>query len=147
VPTCIVMQGVPGSGKTTIAEERWPAFRRCSADDHFVVDGEYRFDPAELPLAHQASFEKFLAAIEDRADVVVDNTNTSVWKLAPYFRYAEVTGYDVRIVRVVCDPEIAAARNSHGVPAHAVKRMAENIEASASQLPPWWPVETVDTSA
>jgi len=140
------MQGVPGSGKTTIAEERWPDFRRCSADDYFVVDGEYRFDPAGLPQAHQASFEKFLAAIADRADVVVDNTNTSVWELAPYFRYAEVQGYDVRIVRVLCDPEVAAARNSHGVPAHAVKRMAEGIEASASQLPPWWPVDELDTS-
>jgi len=141
------MQGVPGSGKTTVAEKRWPEYRRCSADDHFMVEGEYRFDPSGLPEAHLASFRKFLDLIADGADVVVDNTNTSVWELAPYFRYAEVQGYDVRIVRVVCDPEIAAARNTHGVPAHAVKRMAEGIEASASQLPPWWTVDEVDTSS
>jgi predicted kinase len=140
------MQGVPGSGKSTIAKERWPGVLTVSADDHFMVDGVYRFDPSGLSEAHSSCFQAFLDAIEDGRDVIVDNTNSSVWELAPYFRYAEVKGYNVRIVRVLCDPEVAAARNSHGVPAHAVKRMAEAIEASAAQLPPWWEVEVVRTS-
>ena len=46
---------------------------------------------------------------------------------------------DVVIIRVECDPEVAAARNTHGVPEAAVHGMHERME----DLLPFWPEEDV----
>lgn len=143
----IILQGIPGSGKSHLAREiaaRNPGRTVVvSADDFFELGGgTYAFDVTKLGQAHGQCFRRFLAAINERVStIIVDNTNTSVAEIAPYVLGGEAHGYGVEIIRVLCDPEVAAARNTHGVPPAAVVAMAGRI--ASCQLPPWWTVTEI----
>lgn len=139
----IILSGIPGAGKSTYAERRYPDAYVVSADSYFMVDGEYRFDPAGLPAAHGACLRDFTRALQahEHATLVVDNTNISVAEIAPYAALALAYGADLRIVTVNADPENAWARNVHGVPAQSIRRMFDAL--NKRELPPWWPVEHV----
>ena len=145
----IILQGVPGSGKSFYANE-FVAHANvksviCSADDYFYELGggtKYAFDASKLGQAHGACFRRFIGAVRSEVPVVVvDNTNTTVSEISPYVLGGEAYGYEVEVVQVLCDPAVAAARNTHGVPEKAIQAMAARI-ASCS-CPPWWKVTTV----
>ena len=142
-----------------------PAICLCSANHYFMVDGQYRFDPRQLPAAHAACLEKFVSALNgpekrvtilrgipgsgkstyclkngDRLDIVVDNTNLSVSEVAPYAALALAYGKELEIVTLRVDPKLAAERNIHGVGEAGVQRMYDRmIESDAHEFwPPWW---------
>ncbi len=149
-----VMQGVPGSGKSTRAKKIADAVEACdktvvivSADDFFVRlgGGTYAFDPSKISEAHKHCFRVFLRALaEDKDLVIVDNTNTSAIEIAPYMLAASSLGYDASIVRMRCAPDDAHARNTHGVPEAKVWDM--NRQMMLEKLPPWWEVNEVDAT-
>lgn len=148
----VIMRGIPGSGKTTIRKERYPNALVCSADDYHMVDGVYKFDPAKAGFAHAWCLKKFVLAVNGdlgtfancRAEtVVVDNTNSRVLEIAPYFRVAEAFGVPVKILRVHCQIEMALCRGTHNVPASTVFEMYANI--MNEKLPPGWKEEIVLT--
>jgi hypothetical protein len=141
--------GVPGSGKTTISGKRHPGAPACSADHHFMRSGSYLFAPRELPEAHASCLREFVDLVtpdpggpEWDGDVVVDNTNTTVAEIAPYAALALAYGFELRIVIVECDPDVAHARNVHGVPLPAVRAMHDRLQSLL--LPPWYTVEIID---
>jgi predicted kinase len=152
-----IMIGCQGSGKSTWAKNNRPDAVICSADDYFVRDGEYRFDPRQLGAAHGACFRKAIEAVQDNtvlaqsdpmmreqmkrmgvkpADVVIDNTGSTVAELAPYHALAQAYGCDLEIVWVHCDPDVAAARTTHGVPHDAVVATQDRIDRL--MLPVFW---------
>jgi hypothetical protein len=148
--------GVPGSGKTTTIGKRHPGVPVCSADYHYMRSGSYLFVARELPEAHASCLRAFVDLVTPdpdrdaldnlahppwRGDVVVDNTNTTVAEIAPYAALALAYGFDLRIVIVECDPDVAHARNVHGVPLPAVRAMHDRLQSL--QLPPWWTLERV----
>ncbi len=134
----IIMQGLPGSGKSTWIKENHPNAVVCSADHYFTdpKTGEYKFNPAEIGEAHEACFRSFLDCLNTRDgfavatynDIVVDNTNLSLWEMYPYISVALVHGYPVEVVRICADPEVCASRNVHGVPRETILRMAGRME-------------------
>lgn len=67
------------------------------------------------------------ALISGAPEVVVDNTNTTWLEAERYVRVARQFGYAISVVTLDCDPDTAAARNSHGVPVATVRRMAANL--------------------
>jgi predicted kinase len=68
--------------------------------------------------------------------IVVDNTNTQIWEMEPYVKLAKKYGYKVVVVEVPHPPaEVAAERNSHGVPVEIIQRMIDRWEA---KLPADW---------
>lgn len=153
-----VLRGLPGSGKTRFAGVLRSAGPQSdvvvvSVDDHFMHDGVYRFDPAELGRAHAACFRRFVEYLQNRpvwtlrddADrcVIVDNTNTTAVELAPYMAAAAAFDYDAEILEITCPLAVAAARQTHGVPAATMERMAVNL---AEPLPSWWKVQRVGRS-
>lgn len=132
--------GVSGAGKSTFIKHRHPDALICSADEYFMVDGEYRFDPAKIGDAHAWCLRTFAYLVSDRRsdrDIVVDNTNTTIAELAPYAALASAYGHELQIVTIHCDAEVAHARNTHCVPLEAVQRMAAQL--ASRQMPPWWP--------
>lgn len=141
------MQGVSGSGKSTKAEEIMNDYNHAvlvSADLYFMQEGGYKFDPSKLGEAHQSCLRNFLDLItgagldhsESGPDlVIVDNTNTQLWEMAPYIQTAAAYGHEIEVIRCVCPVEKAAGRNLHGVPEEAVQGMASRLEKPL----PFWP--------
>lgn len=131
-----ILQGIPGAGKSSSIS---PTAKVVSADHFFVMNGKYQFNPRLLTQAHAAclrQYVQFLQAGEE--EVVVDNTNTSVAEIAPYYALAEAYGYAVKIHTHLCDAETGAKRNIHGVSLDACERMVSRIERTNRELPPWW---------
>lgn len=141
----IILSGLPGSGKTTIAkkmvsdhEARGERACICSADDYFIEDGKYVFRAEELEAAHtacQMSAERAMANGYDL--VVVDNTNTSDWERWPYVKLAEKYQYEVTVQIIggstSKDVETYLARQVHGVPREKVEQMAARLTATSTQ--------------
>jgi len=138
----ILVRGLPGAGKTTLAESLYPAFL-VAADDYFMVDGEYQFDPSKLPEAHAWCQEQARKGLEAGMTVVVHNTFTQRWEMEPYLVAAAVLGIEVDVKTVFdggCSNEQLAERNTHGVPLEAIKAMRDRWEEdwqAGNPTPPW----------
>lgn len=143
----IIMRGVPGSGKSTYVSKNFPGAAVYSADDYFMVDGVYVFDPKKLPQAHGKCLKDFVFHLERpfSADAVIDNTNTTAVECAPYAALALAYGCELEVITLQCMPEVAAARNVHGVPLDGVRRMYANLIGAT--LPPWWPHRIVEVGS
>lgn len=149
-----ILRGVPGSGKSTCITNMCKTLDIntdfnlnlvvCSADHYFMQGERYIFDAKRLGQAHGACQAKFRAALEDEnpSIIFVDNTNTTKRELDYYVNLAQQKGAEWKIVNVECDVELAAVRNSHGVPREKVLQMAERIKANP--LPNDWPQITIN---
>lgn len=102
------MRGYPGSGKSTEAEkiEKEKDAVICSADDFFIKDGKYTYDVENLGIAYSDCFDKFEAAINKGANVIIDNTNLRVANFSKYIddlirhNASSDYNYSVEIVQV-----------------------------------------------
>jgi tRNA uridine 5-carbamoylmethylation protein Kti12 len=150
----IIMRGIPGSGKTTYLEslQHDMETRQClscewvSADGYFYESGVYKFDPTKLTEAHNSCLKAFLVGLQMNNDLAfdcigVDNTNISVAEIAPYYQLASALGWEVKIIRIHCDPVIAYKRNVHNVPLSKIISMHNRMITET--LPPWWKEEIV----
>jgi len=149
-----ILQGVSGSGKSSLAKKLCGEQKNiCSADDFFVgSDGVYRFNPAHLPDAHSSCLRKYVSSLmlcfaHSEAVIVVDNTNTTVGEIAPYYALAQAYGYTPIIITVECDVSEAAERNAHGVSLSTCEAMDARIKATNATLPPWWTRISSDDAA
>jgi len=130
-----VLRGISGSGKSTYIKTHYPTAIVCSADDFFMINGEYHFNPSLLGKAHEQCFKYFLLCLEDKKPLIaIDNTNLEPWTFAGYVQVARAYGYEVEIVRLEVDQEVAGNRNLHGVPLSKVKQMAKGLVPCPKQL-------------
>ncbi len=124
----ILVRGLPGSGKSTLAAHLSDfAF---AADDHFVGDdGVYRFDPRFITEAHLGCQRRTREAIEaGHPVVVVANTFTQLWEIAPYETIASETGATLVIIDLFdagLTDEQLAERTVHEVPQEVIAGMRE----------------------
>ena len=141
--TLLLIRGLPGSGKTTLAH----MFRDAvvlSADEYFVVDNEYRFDPNQLTEAHAQCQSRCLQALsEQRPLVVVANTFSQRWELEPYLVLAERWDYRDFVIDLFDGgmiDAVLAVRCVHGVPVGSISKMHDRWEhdwRSGDFRPPW----------
>lgn len=161
----VLLSGIPGAGKSFYLAERFgaaPVYRGGSVVGHLPggvlvasadalmldQDGVYRHDPSKLGEAHNACVRALFFAINvalltHSADAsaaveafVIDNTNTTALELAPYVALAAAFAIPCELVTLECDPEVAAARNTHGAPREAVLAMHAALQARV--LPAYW---------
>lgn len=117
----ILVRGLPGSGKTTIAREFAEiGYEHYEADDYFMHGGEYRFDPKKLPLAHATCLKTTLQAIGRKAPCVVANTFSQRWEMEPYIEAAVAAGFNIIVIEA-----LGKWQSVHGVPAHTIERMVD----------------------
>ena len=128
--TLYIVRGVSGSGKTTYAKELSERYacRYFEADMWFVRgDGEYIFDPKELPRAHRWCFDEVYAEMQNGRTVIVSNTFTRTWEMRNYIEAAVDHGYEIRII--TCRGQY---QNTHGLSekdvARQVARFQSNLE-------------------
>lgn len=119
VPRIVLIRGLPGSGKSTMARELYPSYILCEADQYFETDHGYCFDPAHIKDAHNFCYTKALQALEEGKDVVVANTFTRVWEMQKYLDLP----YPVEVVVAT-----GSYQNVHGVPEEVVQRMRDRFE-------------------
>ena len=144
--TITLIRGISGCGKTTVAQQL--ALGGCrkllAADDFFISDdGEYVFNPRELPYAHEWCREEAEAAIQAGLHVIVHNTFTQRWEMEPYLQLANKYGVRVTVISLFdggCTNEELASRNVHGVPLEGIASMRERWEfdwKNGDPRPPW----------
>lgn len=121
-----VLQGVPGSGKSHLANliaTGIPDCVICSTDSFFTVDGVYLFDPGMLATWHKASQRRARIALSHGRTVVVDNTNIRRWECKPYVTFAVERGIPIVFIRVN-----GPWQTTHGVPPERIEAMRLAME-------------------
>jgi tRNA uridine 5-carbamoylmethylation protein Kti12 len=132
-----LMRGIPGQGKSTIAQTLLAGVRPeetgviVSADHFFVKpDGTYDFNPKLLHMAHGLCQSKYLSALQSGTNViVVDNTNVRRRDFWFYQTNAEENEYSFFEIHVGnFDVETSVTRNQHAVPREAIEKMISRWE-------------------
>lgn len=121
----VLIRGLPGSGKTTMARSMAPeGYKHIEADMFFVNEkGEYSYDREKVAAAHHWCLCETFRALSNGAKVVVSNTFTQRFEVEPYFEIAEIFGIKSRIIEAKGNWE-----NTHGVPATVVDDMRKRWE-------------------
>ena len=137
-----LMQGCSGSGKSTIVEALEYAFgveevvAVVSADHYWYLNdsSKYDFKVSELGKAHrwaQTNAKKYME--KETPTIIIDNTNINQRSAQPYIDMAKEYGYEVRVVRVDCNIDVAKKYNSQRsedriIPEHVIDRQYNSIE-------------------
>lgn len=125
VAQLVLIRGLPGSGKTTMASVlTLIGYRHFEADMFFEVDGRYQYDAVRIQEAHAWCQKMTRQSLERGENVVVSNTFTNFREMQPY------VAMGARNVRVI---EARGKWESvHGVPPYMLKRMAARWEPLAN---------------
>lgn len=119
-----LLRGLPGSGKSTLAKSIGGV--HFEADQYFMVDGEYKFDPTKLSLAHKWCQARVIVSMEDEKDkIVVSNTFTQEWEMEPYFELAKK--YEYRLFSIIVENRHGGV-NEHGVPEEKLQQMSDRFQ-------------------
>jgi hypothetical protein len=85
LPRLVLIRGLPGKGKTTMAMGfQNDGYLHHETDQFFLVDGEYRFDPNRLPEAHAWCLQQTRTALDSGECVVVANVFANLDDIKPY---------------------------------------------------------------
>lgn len=136
----IVLVGLPGSGKSTIANKIATSrgAHVFSADKYMVdANGNYDFRFERLGRCHANCLHDFASTMMAEAErteinsvLIVDNTNMTNIERAPYVSLGLAFGYEIEVAFVESglSLEALAKRNVHGVSAAGLERMSQNMD-------------------
>lgn len=136
-----IMQGIPGSSKSTVAKVFQIGFnsegKSCtirSTDDQFMVDGIYVFNRDKIYQHHKTNQRLVQTDMETGIDVIiVDNTNIKAKEAGNYINMANTYGYSVTVLTVNAGLNESLKRNAERtvdkqVPEDIIRRMHSSME-------------------
>jgi len=119
-----LLRGIPGSGKSTVAKSIGGV--HCEADQYFMVNGEYVFEPTHIKDAHAFCQGRCQGAMEAGAErIVVSNTFTQEWEMESYMNLAKIHEY--RVFSLIVENRHDGI-NEHNVPQTSIDRMKNRFE-------------------
>ena len=124
----ILLRGLPGAGKSTFANiiGGGAGYAHFEADMYFTKDGEYKFDPSQIKMAHDwCRIQTEKAMTDDTAIAIVSNTFTQEWEMDAYFELAEK--YDYQVHSVIVENR-HNGENVHGCPVDKIEQMEDRFE-------------------
>lgn len=135
--TVFLLRGIPGGGKSTVAEILTHHIQGGSeivSADHYMINeltGEYQFDREKLSWAHASCRNAYREALKNGVTrVIVDNTNIKRSDfMRDYRREAIEAGY--RFIELTIgdfNVEEATKRNTHNVPIETIQRMRDEFQ-------------------
>lgn len=139
----ILMRGIPGSGKSTLTSYIRNVYGDtlvASADDYFMRDGEYRFDPKGLHAAHAQCKARVVEWLDSGAQsiCIVDNTFIEPQHIAEYTSIVAAKGGATTVKTYIFSIQSPDSnRSTHGVPTNTMDRLRSrqiNTEKSVSCL-------------
>jgi len=134
-PICFIMQGLPGSGKSTLCSQikdickyRGLSYASFSTDDLFTTpEGKYVYDRTKLDVNHKENYRRFC---ESKADVVcIDNTNLTEKEYGKYVIQARAVQHRLVVFLTTSrrDADSLLHTNIHSVPKGTIVRMAGRL--------------------
>lgn len=126
----IILRGVSGSGKSTVANLFKNPKVICCADDYFTDDeGNYNFDPSKRGDAHEYCRKQFDDALSNGRyrNIIVANTNSKPSEWEYYENRAKELGVEVCFLVV---ENRHGNKDIHNVPESAIQRQKTNITHS-----------------
>jgi predicted kinase len=122
----ILLRGLPGAGKSTVAK-MFPKAAHFEADMYFLdAEGNYKFEAAKIKDAHNWCRHSTMDAMKRGYEtIVVSNTFTQEWEMEAYYLMAEELGYQV--VSLIVENR-HGGRNIHGVPDDKLEIMKNRFE-------------------
>ena len=123
--TLILLRGLPGAGKSTLAKAIGGV--HFEADMYFVDEnGNYNFDGSRIKDAHAWCQNKVRLSMESGVEkIVVSNTFTQEWEMEHYNTLAEVNGYMVHSVIVENRHD---GKNLHDCPPENIDKMRARFQ-------------------
>lgn len=134
--TIIVIRGLSGSGKSSLADVICGSDEdkiAVAADDFFTDEnGVYNFDPDQISEAHDWCKEQVRTyTLEGYHTICVANTFTKRWEVEPYLQIASEAGYTVHVISLydagLNDAQLAA-RCIHSVPINSIRSQRKRWE-------------------
>jgi predicted kinase len=127
-----LVRGLPGSGKSTVARSLGKPWQIFEADQFFMKNGSYNFDPTKLKDAHNWCKRKVSYWMHPSIfgwiffrNIVVSNTFTQEWEMRFYQIVAKKYGYRIHTIIV---ENRHGGQNVHGVPEEKLEIMRNRFQ-------------------
>jgi len=124
----VIIRGLPGSGKSTIARTEYEYHKHVEADMWHMTPNGYDFKVDQMGVAHkwcELTVERWL---RNGVNVVVSNTHINWEQTRPYLAIAKRCGAEVQVIEADGNFE-----NIHDVPAEIIEKMIDNYEDIGSK--------------
>lgn len=128
MPTLYIIRGLPGCGKTDLAEslKSIGVFQHYWEADDFMRDayGNYLFQPSRLSYCHERCRNEVEIDMQQGYNTAVSNTSTTEREVQPYLDLAKQYGYDV--VSLIVENR-HGNKSVHGVPDDKMQQMRQRF--------------------
>lgn len=129
----VLIRGLPGSGKSTVARQYFNDCVHLEADMYFTSPaGNYVYDPVKIKQAHAWCQESTKIFLNNKKDVVVSNTFTTHKEIDFYINYAKENSIPYIIFRMNNN-----YGSIHNVPEETIEKMKARFEDIEGEVV-WW---------